>query len=74
MRRGLERFEREAKAIGSLNHPHICVLYDVGRQDDMPYIVMEHIEGETLEKRLQTRTAAARLCFRIRAPDCGRTE
>ena len=50
---GLERFEREAKAIGSLNHPHICVLYDVGRQDDMPYIVMEHIEGPTLEKLLQ---------------------
>jgi serine/threonine protein kinase len=50
---GLDRFEREAKAISSLNHPHICVLYDVGRKDDMPYIVMEHIEGETLEKHLK---------------------
>ena len=47
------RFEREARAISSLNHPHICVLHDVGRQDDTDYLVMEHLEGETLATRLE---------------------
>ena len=42
------RFEREAKAISALNHPHICALYDVGPQ----YLVMEHCEGKTLAKRI----------------------
>jgi eukaryotic-like serine/threonine-protein kinase len=48
-----QRFEREAKIISSLNHPHICVLYDVGQQDGTDYLVMEYIEGETLAKRLE---------------------
>jgi serine/threonine protein kinase/Tol biopolymer transport system component len=48
-----ERFEREAKAISSLNHPHICTLYDVGHQDGIDYLVMEYVEGETLSARLQ---------------------
>ena len=48
-----QRFEREAKTISSLNHPHICVLYDVGNQDGTDYLVMECIEGETLAKRLE---------------------
>jgi serine/threonine protein kinase len=48
-----QRFEREAKTISSLNHPHICVLYDVGHQDGMDYLVMECIEGETLARRLE---------------------
>ena len=47
-----QRFEREAKTISSLNHPHICVLYDVGHQDGMDYLVMECVEGETLVRRL----------------------
>ncbi len=46
------RFEREAKAISSLNHPHICHLYDVGSQDGIDYLVMEYLEGETLDRRL----------------------
>ncbi len=47
-----ERFEREAKTIASLNHPHICTLHDTGHQDDIDFLVMEYIEGETLAQRL----------------------
>jgi serine/threonine protein kinase len=46
-------FEREAKTISNLNHPHICVLHDVGSQDGMDCLVMECVEGETLAKRLE---------------------
>ncbi len=48
-----ERFEREAKTIASLNHPHICVLHDIGQQDGIDYLVMEYLEGETLAERLK---------------------
>jgi Tol biopolymer transport system component len=48
-----QRFEREAKTISGLNHPNICVLYDVGSQDGVDYLVMECLEGETLAKRLE---------------------
>src|SRR5713226_4935095 len=47
-----ERFEREARTIASLNHPHICVLHDIGRQDGTDFLVMEYLEGETLAQRL----------------------
>src|SRR2546426_11082351 len=47
-----QRFEREAKTISSLSHPHICALYDVGNQDGLEYLVMEYLEGETLSDRL----------------------
>ena len=47
-----ERFEREARTIAGLNHPHICTLFDVGRQNDTDYLVMEYLEGETLAQRL----------------------
>ncbi len=47
-----ERFEREARAVATLNHPHICVLYDVGCQDGVDFLVMEHLEGRTLAARL----------------------
>jgi serine/threonine protein kinase len=47
-----ERFEREARAISSLNHQHICALYDIGREDSVEFLVMEYLEGETLEARL----------------------
>jgi Tol biopolymer transport system component len=46
------RFEREAKAISGLQHPNICVLYDVGRQDGVDFLVMEYLQGETLAARL----------------------
>ena len=48
-----QRFEREAKTISSLNHPHICTLHDVGSQDGISFLVMECVEGETLAKRLE---------------------
>ena len=47
-----ERFEREARTIASLNHPHICTLHDIGHQDGTDYLVMEYLEGETLAERL----------------------
>src|SRR5579863_2257713 len=47
-----ERFEREARTIAGLNHPHICTLYDIGQQDGVDYLVMEYLEGETLAQRL----------------------
>jgi serine/threonine protein kinase len=46
-----QRFEREAKTISQLSHPHICALYDVGREGAVEYLVMEHLEGETLADR-----------------------
>jgi len=48
------RFEREARAIAALSHPNICVLHDVGRQDDIDYLVMELLEGQTLADKLST--------------------
>src|SRR3954466_4835280 len=47
------RFDREAKAISGLQHPHICTLFDVGSQDGIDFLVMEHLEGETLAERLK---------------------
>src|SRR6266487_489844 len=47
-----QRFEREAKTISHLSHPHICAVYDVGREGETEYLVMEYLEGETLADRL----------------------
>src|SRR2546430_14846087 len=47
-----QRFEREARVISSLNHPHICVLHDVGTQDGIASLVMEYVQGESLDSRL----------------------
>ena len=46
------RFEREARAVAALNHPHICTLHDIGTHDGTTYLVMEHLAGETLAVRL----------------------
>ena len=54
-----DRFDREAKAIAALTHPHICTLYDVGHQDGTDFLVMEYLEGETLAERL-SRVAGSR--------------
>jgi len=47
-----ERFEREARALGALSHPHICPVFDVGAQDGIDFLVMEFLDGETLAVRL----------------------
>jgi serine/threonine protein kinase len=46
------RFDREARIIAGLNHPHICTLHDIGHQDTTDYLVMEYIEGQTLADRI----------------------
>ena len=65
-----DRFEREARAISSLSHPHICALFDVGRHEGTDYLVLELLEGETLAQRLthgpippaQALTIAIQIC------------
>jgi Tol biopolymer transport system component len=49
-----ERFDREARAVSQLDHPHICALYDIGQDHDTSYLVMQYLEGETLDSRLKT--------------------
>src|SRR5215472_10665637 len=49
----LSRFEREARIISNLNHPHICTLYDIGHQDGIDYLILEFLEGEALAGRLE---------------------
>src|ERR1044072_4544139 len=46
------RFEREASVVSGLNHPHICVLHDLGREGEIDYLVMELVEGESLAQRI----------------------
>ena len=48
-----QRFEREAKTLAALSHPHICPVFDVGQQDGIDFLVMEYLEGQTLASRLE---------------------
>ena len=48
-----QRFEREARTVAALNHPHICTLHDIGNQDGIDFLVMEYLDGETLQQRLE---------------------
>jgi serine/threonine protein kinase len=60
-----QRMEREARAISSLNHPNICTLHDIGSQDGINFLVMEHLEGETLADRLRRGTPALEHALKI---------
>jgi Tol biopolymer transport system component/tRNA A-37 threonylcarbamoyl transferase component Bud32 len=66
-----ERFEREARAISSLNHQHICALYDIGREGSVEFLVMEHLEGESLEARLRRGPLAIEEALRIASQIAG---
>src|SRR5262245_6965804 len=59
------RFEREAQAISRLSHPNICAVYDVGEQNGAAYLVMEYIEGESLEQRLRRGALPAGTALRL---------
>jgi Tol biopolymer transport system component/predicted Ser/Thr protein kinase len=60
-----ERFEREARAISALNHPHICTLYDVGREREIDFLVMELVEGESLATRIEKGAMPAEQVLRL---------
>ncbi len=59
------RFEREARTVSSLNHPHICTLHDIGREGETDYLVMELVEGETLAQRLEKGALPAEQVVRL---------
>ena len=69
-----QRFEREARAISSLNHPNICVLHDVGAQDGIAYLVMEYLQGESLEARLRKGPLPVKLALEYAGQVCDALE
>ncbi len=64
------RFDREARAISSLNHPNICTLHDVGHQDGIDFLVMEFLEGETLADRLRKSPLSTELVLKYGIEIC----
>src|SRR5438093_184934 len=67
------RFDREARTISQLDHPHICALYDVGRENGVDFLVMQYLDGETLAQRL-ARTPKTKRRKRATTQDTGDTE
>ena len=68
----LHRFELEAQATGALNHPNILVIFDVGTNENAPYVVSELLEGESLRDRLDHGALAESQSDRLRNPDRAR--
>jgi eukaryotic-like serine/threonine-protein kinase len=63
--RRLDRLDREARAISRVSHPHICALFDVGREDHVTFLVMEYLEGETLSTLIEERALTLRQTVEI---------
>jgi len=62
--------EREARTISQLTHPHICTVYDIGREGDVDFLVMEFLEGETLAARIARGAIPVATCAADRGRDC----
>ena len=60
-----QRFEHEAKTLAALSHPHICPVFDVGSQNGIDFLVMEYLDGETLEQRLKKGALALEQALQI---------
>ena len=66
----MARFQREARAASSLNHPNICTVYDIGQQDDRAFIVMEYLHGQTLKHRIGGRPMDIRMLLTLTLEIC----